>query len=253
MKDKYLESILKNKKTCYFISPHFDDAVFSAGALMIHLAKHTKVVVINIFTKASKPPYTLSAQMFLRQCGYKDAQKLFIDREKEDAQVLNSINVEKIIKLSYSDAIWRMKENPGPLARLFPNIAELSAVYPTYKLHAIKGKIAKADLNTITAIKKDLKQKVTEQDSAIFCPLGTGSHIDHIITRKICDELFQNVIHWSDFPYNEKSQENSSGFKSFSFTQGINEKRELIAGYKTQYNAMFHAGLKIRPEEFFYK
>jgi hypothetical protein len=190
--------------------------------------------------------------MFLRQCGYQDAQKLFSDREKEDAEVLKSINV-KVINLSYSDAIWRMKTNPGPLSRLFPNVGELRTVYPTYKLHAIKGKIAKADLKTIAAIKKELKTKVTEQDTLTFCPLGIGSHVDHVITRKICDELFQNPIHWSDFPYNEKSKEDTKGFQSFIFTDGLSEKRKLVEGYKSQYGAMFHAGLNLRPEEFFYK
>ena len=252
MINKYLDSIVKNKKACYFISPHFDDAVFSAGALMTYLAKHVSVTVINIFTKASEPPYTLSADMFLRQCGYNDAQKLFADREREDASVFKSINV-KVINLSFSDALWRKKKHPGRLARFFPNIAGLSATYPTYKFHAIKGKIAKADLDTIVEIKDELKDKVRDADSVVFCPMGVGKHVDHVITRAVCDELFRDVIRWSDFPYNEKSQKNSGGFQSFSFAEGLSKKRKLIEGYKSQYNAIFHAGLTLRPEEFFYK
>jgi LmbE family N-acetylglucosaminyl deacetylase len=252
MINKYLDSIIKKRQTCYFISPHFDDAVFSAGALMTYLAKHTSVTVINIFTKASRRPYTLSAEMFLRQCGYRDAQKLFADRGREDADVFKSINV-KVINLSFSDALWRKKDHLGFLARFFSNIGELSAVYPTYKLHAIKGKIAKADMDTVAAIKNELKAKVSEKNSVVFCPLGIGSHVDHVIARKVCDELFRDVIHWSDFPYNEKSQKNSDGLKSFVFAEGLSDKRKLIEGYKSQYGAMFHAGLKLRPEEFFYK
>ena len=252
MINNYLDLIIKNKRTCYFISPHFDDAVFSSGALMTYLAKHTKVVVINIFTKASERPYTLSAHMFLRQCGYKDAQKLFVDREREDADVFKSINV-KVINFSFLDQLWRRKNHPGWLARFMPNVAELSAVYPTYRFHAIKGKIADGDLKTVAAIKKELKEKVRDANAVVFCPMGIGNHIDHIIARTVCDELFSDVIHWSDFPYNEKSQENSVGFQSFSFSEGLSKKQKLVEGYKTQYGAMFHAGLKLRPEEFFYK
>ena len=250
--NNYLDSIVEKRQVCYFISPHFDDAVFSAGALMTYLAKHTRVVVVNIFTKASGRPYTLSAHMFLRQCGYKDAQKLFADREREDADVFKGINV-KVINFSFSDALWRKKNHPGWLARFFPNIAELRAVYPTYKLHAIKGRIADEDLENVAMIKKELKEKVREKDSVVFCPLGVGNHIDHVIARAVCGELFRNVIHWSDFPYNEKSQENYDGFNFFSFDKGLSEKRNLIAGYKTQYGAMFHAGLTLRPEKFYYK
>ena len=108
-------------------------------------------------------------------------------------------------------------------------------------------------MDTVAAIKNELKEKVNENDPLIFCPLGIGSHIDHVITRKICDELFKNVIHWSDFPYNEKSQKNASSFQSFTFADSLSDKQKLVEGYKSQYNAMFHAGLKLRPEEFFYK
>ncbi len=253
MINNYLDLIVKNKRTCYFVSPHFDDAVFSAGALLTYLAERVNVVVINIFTKASERPYTLSASMFLRQCGYNDAQKLFVDREREDADVFKSIKNVKVINLSFLDALWRKKDHRGSMARIFSNIAEFSVVYPTYKLHATKGKIAKADLETVAAVKTELKEKIRERGAVVFCPMGIGNHVDHVITRKVCDEIFSDVIHWSDFPYNENSQKDVDGFKSFSFAEGLSEKRKLVEGYKSQYGAMFHGGLELRPEEFFYK
>lgn len=251
MKTNYLDTIIKEKKVCYFISPHFDDAVFSAGALMTYLAKHTSVVVINIFTKASERPYTLSAEMFLRQCGYRDAQSLFVDREKEDAEVLRGLGA-RVVNLSFSDALWRRKDHVGFFGRFLPKVAELRSIYPTYKLHAIKGKVAKADLDNVEKIKAQLKEKVREENAVIFCPMGIGNHVDHVLTRRVCDEIFEGVIHWSDFPYNEKSEVEKNGFNSFSFAEGLSEKRKLVEGYKSQYGAMFHAGLKLRPEEFFY-
>lgn len=251
MQTEIIQNIIKEKKTCYFVSPHFDDAAFSAGALISYLAGHTKVVIINVFTKADSLS-TFSAKTYLKQCGYTDAKKLYEDRENEDAAVFKHIG-NKVINLGFTDALWRKKYTHNVLSRFFANVPELQVIYPTYKFHIIKGTIAKQDIKTLEQIKEKLQKIIDIQNSVLFCPFGTGNHIDHVITRKACDDLYSSLMYWSDFPYNLTSGQKENGYSSFFFEENLTDKEELIKGYKTQYAAMFADGLHLKPEQFFIK
>lgn len=243
-----VSSIVKEKRPCYFISPHFDDAILSAGALMSYLSKHTKITVINVFTKAGPPPYTLSARTFLSQCGYTDAEKLFVDREKEDAQVLSTV-ANTVINLNNADALWRKARNTW-FGSVLP---EIDARYPTYRFHAVRGVIARSDQAMVKRIIADVRERIKEKDAVVFAPLGIGNHIDHVITRKVAEAQDQQLIYWSDFPYNDRHNIKADQFKSFTFDEQLDRKKMLIKGYKTQYNAMFHDSLTVKPEAFYYK
>lgn len=247
MTDSVIQSIIAKKKTCYFISPHFDDAILSAGALMSYLSKYTNIVVINIFTKAGPMPYTLSARAFLSQVGYTNAKKLFVDREKEDAAVLQKVS-NKIINLGYSDALWRKKSNTW-LGKIVP---EVDHIYLTYRFHIIRGIISKKDHAMMEEIIKKLHEIITDKDAVVFAPIGVGSHIDHVITHAIASKLKQQRIYWSDFPYNEKQTVATEQFRSFSFGEQLSEKKPLIQGYTSQYKAMFKDSLTLKPETFYY-
>jgi LmbE family N-acetylglucosaminyl deacetylase len=247
MEDSLVQSIIKEKKTCYFISPHFDDAILSAGALMKYLSKYTKIVVINIFTKAGPPPYTLSARAFLTQVGYTDAQTLFIDREKEDAEVLSHV-ANKVINLGYTDALWRKKSDTW-FGKILP---ELDHIYLTYRFHIIRGIISKHDRPMINQIVEKVHDLISDKNAVVFAPLGVGSHIDHVITHEIAKKQKQQVMYWSDFPYNEKQSTETKHLHSFSFGEDLSEKKPLIQGYTSQYQAMFKDSLHLKPETFYY-
>lgn len=249
MTEQLLQSIIKEKRTCYFVSPHFDDAVLSAGALITYLSQHTKIVIINVFTKSDESVNTFSAKTYLKQCGYTNATQLYIDREHEDAFVFKNI-ADKIINLGFVDALWRKKYKRGILSRLFSGIPELQVMYPTYKFHVTRGSIARQDLKTLELIKIKLQECIKEKNPVVFCPFGIGNHIDHIMTRKACEELYTDVIYWSDYPYNLKKSEKTDAFISYSFEENLSHKQNLIKGYQTQYAAMFGNGFHFKPEIF---
>src|SRR5271154_4690481 len=48
------------------MSPHLDDAVWSCGALLAHLAPRHRITVVTAFTAASPPPWSLPARRHLR-------------------------------------------------------------------------------------------------------------------------------------------------------------------------------------------
>jgi LmbE family N-acetylglucosaminyl deacetylase len=249
MEPTIIDKIKEKKRTCYFISPHYDDAVLSAGALMTYLSKYTDVIVINVFTKAGEKPYTLSAKAYLEQCGYQDAQTLYANREKEDREVLGKI-VKKSTDLGFVDALWRKKPHSSLLGKFLP---EFDHIYPTYRFQIQKGVIAKLDKITKTKLKESLTQLVQEDKKVIFCPAGIGNHVDHVLVRTVCQSLFPNAILWSDFPYNEKDKAtiDLDNKHKIIFSKFLKGKRELIEGYQTQFKAMFKKGLITKPEIFY--
>ena len=248
-----IEKIKKNKTPCYFISPHLDDAVFSAGSLMQDLSNHTKVVVINVFTMPSKPPYTLSAKRFLRQCKYKDPLLLFAVRQKEDAKVLQQIGTT-VINLPYEDSIWRKLQNPNLILTILGKVfAEFIHIYPIYRLHIQPGKISAHDKDLMNKITEDLT-KIINPESFIFCPVGIGQHNDHLLVREVVVNSFNNVIMWTDFPYilNSKTSTDVENYTKISLPTNKNIKKRLIKGYKAQVKAIFENKNIEIPDEVFY-
>lgn len=241
MTNNILKGIIETGRTCYFISPHFDDAILSAGALMMFLAKYTSVVVVNVFTQSDMPPYTISARSYLKQCGYSDAKKLYEDRKQEDANALESI-ADEIINLDFMDALWRKQPKTHGLVNYIKNvIPEFGHIYPTYYFHIAKGKIAKNDAFTLLQLEKELTTAVA--GGFVFCPLGIGNHVDHLIVRTVCEKLSNPLFYWSDFPYSTGGDNTklniSDDLQLFTFSHDLEEKKVIIQKYQTQYNALF--------------
>lgn len=222
----------------YFISPHLDDAIFSAGNLITKLCKRHKVTILTVFTQASEAPDTLFSRMFTHRSGFDNAKDFFQARKEEDMQVCHSLGAD-IIHLPYIDVAWRKKRNrDGFLLRLFP---ELIHLYPT-RFHILSGIIHKNDNYMIRKITKELKSRI-EDSSTVFCPLGIGNNVDHIIIRTICKNNFAHVIYWQDYPYMLRNKDNipfieENSLKRARFTE-LFDKRNLIEGYRSQTKAYF--------------
>jgi len=261
MKDKKFETILKkivrNKTHCYFISPHLDDAALSAGGLISYLADKTPVTVINTFTQVHGGSVTRSAKAFVKQCGYKNARKLFSDRRREDKLLFKKIGV-KVENLDLIDVLWRKKGSENVVTKIVGSIIpELTHIYPTYRFHGGNGKISPSDKKLISSLKDKLLKTIKGDNYVIFCPVGIGGHVDHIIVREVCTSVFKNVIYWSDFNYsleftNENNFIDRNKLKLAYFNKELPSKKKLIEGYKSQLNAIFPHGKIPLVSDFFY-
>lgn len=251
MNEDFLKKLINTKKTCYFVSPHLDDAIFSSGGLISYLSKHKQITVINVFTKAGGKPDTLSAKRYLQLCGYKSGKELYSDREQEDNQVLKSIGV-KVVNLGFTEALWREKPKKSALSQLFKNIAEFSVIYPTYRFHILSGKISPDDAETLEQIKNKLKNVINDKDAIVFCPASFKGHIDHIITRTSCEQ-FANLVYWSDSLHFMGKPNNIKNYSNFSVTENLDLKQQLVQGYKTQFAMIFKDKIPDQPEVFFVK
>lgn len=257
--DKLIESIIKNKTECFFISPHLDDAAFSAGELMIHLAGKVNITVINVFTSAGDEKNTLSARAYLKQCKSNNLKILYQQRINEDKIALSTLGA-KIYNLGYTDALWRKKRSPGKLNKFFGKyIPEFDRIYPTYKFNVVSGKVGSEDEPLKTEITRKIEFIIGkgEKNTKIFCPVGFGDHVDHLITRDICNKSFGNsVIYWSDFPYSLRSEQNqfikNSNFDNLSLEIKSDKKQNLCELYSSQVNQVIRDRKTLCKSESFY-
>lgn len=258
--ENIIKDIVDKKRTCYFVSPHLDDAAFSAGGLISYLAKRTKVIVVTLFTEAGTKNHSLSAVSYVNQCGYKkeEIQKFFIQRRKEDREVLESYGA-KVVHMGYLDALWRGDEKPNLLYKLLSIILkDFRYIYPTHRFHISKGVIHKKDRRNLKRAERDLKDLVRSNNGpVIFCPLGLGNHVDHIFTRQLCTSALENVIYWEDSPYNlyHKSDKHfikSKELKRYESRLNQKERYEMYPGYKSQFGKLFGGKNFSLPVETYY-
>lgn len=240
--------IIDKKIPCLFISPHFDDAALSCATLLEQLSGKTDITIVNVFTKAHAKPYTLSAKVSLQQSKVDDALSLYKKREEEDKRVLSTFQL-KITNLGLEDALFRRKKQTNFLGKILP---ELDHVYPTYRWHIIKHIVS-----TDYAF-EELKKKLAPYKNKkimIFAPYGLGDHADHRIVRKVCEELFDTIILYSDFPYNIRYNSYGQPFKNgetYRIKPDNKKKTALLKGYQTQFGGLFPLGTVPAHQEVYF-
>ncbi len=235
-------------KNVFVISPHFDDAILSAGMLISELRGKANVTVVNVFTKAHKEPYTLSAKHFLKSAKVTDALMLYKDREKNDTMALQRIHTHAI-NLEETDALFRKKKKMTIIGKY---IAEFDHVYPTYRWHVI-GKISSSD-PAILKVKRKL-QAVIPKNAIVVAPFGVGNHVDHMICHILCKDLFPNCIFYLDFPYIIRSHATyiiPAGYMHVSVPVNRKMKQKLVNAYTSQVNGLFPGGIVPKHKEQFF-
>ncbi len=233
------DQIIREKYTaCVFISPHLDDAALSAGNLMTDLVnEHIRVTVINVFTGMPDIRPSLSVKQNLKQSGFPSMKTLYNARIDEDEKALHTIGVRNV-NLGFTEALLRQKPS-GMLARFIP---ELSYVYPTYRFHIARGRISRLDADLTERISEALRP-YGQSKTLIFCPFGTGNHVDHLIVRRAV-ELITQPVYWLDQPYlyrsgNAQSTEIPKDYTLMKNPVDYTGKKQLISMYNTQVPALF--------------
>lgn len=252
--EQSIEKIIKKQTHCYFISPHLDDAVLSAGGLLSYLSGKTPVTLVNIFTEATEKPYTMAAKGFLRDCGITDAKELFQLRREEEKNVAMALDVISI-NLGFIDGSFRTRRKTNKvLTTLGKKFPEINHLYPLgRKIIAL----AKDDKILAEEITQRL-QKITRNETnfIVFCPIGTVRHMDHVITRDVCLKTFSNIIFWVDFPYSNKAKIKNylqgTELEQLYWSKNMKDKQILIKFYKSQIESLLTMGSLEQKYETYY-
>ena len=234
--------VLHDGAPAVFVSPHLDDAVLSCAALMRAMAAVAPVTVVTVFSVAGAPPHTRAARTFLRQCGASDAATLFTERRREDVAVLDDLGVRHV-HLGHPDALFRRRSDPsGLLRRAGRVLPELDHRYPTFRFDIDLGRVSRGD--------RALREEITEQVDAhargavVFAPLGVGRHVDHLLARSVGEHL--RAVLYADFPYTARDPDAEAAvageLRPWAWTADLAAKGPVIAGYRTQVDALFPDG-----------
>jgi LmbE family N-acetylglucosaminyl deacetylase len=254
----HLGQSLSTSEPWLFLSPHLDDAILSCGALMASEATKREILVVTLFTECGPTPHTRAARSFLRQCAAKDAGSLFEARRKEDITVLTSVGV-RFRHLGATDALFRRRQEAliGS-AVLGKAIPELVHRYPTYRFDIALGRVSRGDAVLVNHLRDTVQQEIDDFNAGlVFCPIGVGKHVDHLITRKVAEKSAERAVFYSDFPYNQDQQPDLAFLKSrhlaeWHWREGAESKLQHVRQYKTQADALFPGGrIPVAPEIYY--
>ncbi|WP_338501778.1 PIG-L family deacetylase [Sphingomonas kaistensis] len=170
--------------TLLALSPHLDDAVFSAGATLFRAARRGwRVVVATIFTGNVAQPtgFALACQLDKGLAADVDYMAL---RREEDKKACARLGAEAL-HLPLLEAPHRGYDSAPAL---FGDVtADDSA----------KTEVSDA----IAALIADLRPDI------LLAPLGIGGHVDHLIVRDAVAALGNppTTMLWEDWPYLDRS------------------------------------------------
>lgn len=178
--------------THLFLSPHFDDAVYSCGGLIHQLTRagqRAHVITLMAGEPLGPPPDTpilrdLAARWSLH--GNPVAA-----RAAEDRAALDRLGAT-YTHLGIPDCIYRTADNVA----LYPTEAALWD-------HVHPDDDAAAHLNSLTDM---ITPSVGAATTTVYAPLAVGGHVDHLIVNRWAVRLARSNAHlrlrfYTDFPY----------------------------------------------------
>lgn len=168
-----------------FLSPHYDDAVFSCGGGIWELRQAGQEVEIWTIC-GGQPPETASLSPYVQQLHQRWGAGLeaVALRREEDAQALDILGV-KGVSFSFLDCIYRTHPN-GQF--IYTGDEDLF------------GELHPSDYPLIESLSELLCQR-TPAHSQIICPLGVGNHVDHQLTRLAAEKSGLPLWYYAEIPY----------------------------------------------------
>jgi LmbE family N-acetylglucosaminyl deacetylase len=166
-----------------YLSPHLDDAVFSAGGLIY---KQTCAgIPVEIWTIMSGFPgdgeWTDFVNSLHRAWGTTSADETLRIRRGENEKAADILGV-KVVDLDFIDSMYRR----GPDGKaLYSN----SFMQP----HPL-------DAGLPARIAEELARHI-QTDDVVVCQLALGKHVDHVIARQAAELLDRPLTYLADFPY----------------------------------------------------
>ena len=207
-------------KTLLAVSPHLDDAVFSAGAELVRRADAGwRVLVCTCFTGSVANPqgFALACQLDKGLGPEVDYMAL---RRDEDRAACAALGAEPI-HLPFLEAPHRGYHSAAAL--FGPPLDEA----------ALEDELAVA-LGRIDA-------------DELFAPAALGDHVDHHLVRRIVQRLQpRSVQYWADMPYAARLGGPPDGWDGLACGPALARKRAAAACYRSQ--LAFQFGATVPPD-----
>ncbi|GAA2440553.1 PIG-L deacetylase family protein [Streptomyces glaucus] len=176
-------------RTAVAVSPHLDDAVFSAGGVLASLSRAGwRVRVVTCFTAsvADPGPFALSTQL---DKGLPADVDYMAVRRAEDAAALRRLGVLPPVHLPLPEAPHRGYRSPAEL--FTPPRPDDTAGAQLRRL--LRPRLVSADL--------------------VLAPQGIGGHVDHLLTARAVAATAPSsrIGWWRDVPYVARAPSSGTG------------------------------------------
>jgi|GEM_PF-863821 len=224
------------KNKIIIFSPHFDDAVFSGGGMMLNKLRQGDLVsVVTVFS--GKPNYNTLSKFSAAIVSRGWTEK----RTQENKETLTKLKV-KIKNLGYLDAIFRRNDKNKDVCASWSDVFSGSP------------KKIKEEQKLYREIKKKCENILAKTSAEVYFPLSLGNHIDHAIINQIGREIDGagnnlKVFFYEDLPYASKSPANnqiSAHYQKAKIEKiDIREKLKLVAKYECSLSVGDEAKTKI--------
>jgi LmbE family N-acetylglucosaminyl deacetylase len=181
-----------------YLSPHPDDAVYSAGGLLHKQAQAgARVVVVTVCT-GNPPPGPLSPfaqSVHERWAATGEGQpalpaapaEVVALRRQEDLDALSELGVEAV-HLDVADCLYRVNPSTN-----YPMYASEAALFGP--LHPSESTLIRRVAGKLNTLLRGFGRH------HLYVPLGIGQHVDHALTRKAAESLGAIHAFYEDFPY----------------------------------------------------
>jgi hypothetical protein len=137
-------------------------------------------------------------------------------------------------------------------------VPELVHRYPTYRFDIALGRISRGDTGLIGELHGTVVKEIESHAvGLVFCPVGVGRHVDHLIARSVGEQSVEQPVFYSDFPYNQHQQPDDTFLQRRSLTGwqwsgDLQAKHQRVRQYATQADALFPDGrIPLAPETYY--
>jgi LmbE family N-acetylglucosaminyl deacetylase len=167
-----------------YLSPHYDDAIFSCGGLIWEQVRAGETVEIWTIFSGNPPPGPLSAYALEHHERWGVADSLIALRRTEDQVACAAVGAAARY-YDLLDCIYRRLPNGEALIKGRSDL--FGPVHPD-------------EAALISFITKLLDENLHAADRLV-CPLTVGGHVDHRVVRSAVEALPQRSWFYADYPY----------------------------------------------------
>jgi LmbE family N-acetylglucosaminyl deacetylase len=190
-----------------YLSPHFDDAVFSCGGLLWEQAQAGDTVTIWTVCAGEPLPGAFSDFAQMHHIRWESGERAVAYRQLEDRLACQRVGAAYHY-LPVPDCIYRRPgedyfgKRPKRKARRSaldsPVAGPDEHLYTT--LEAILGPLKPEEDGLVSQLTAELSGTLPP-GSQVVCPLALGGHADHRLTRRAAEALDRALWYYADFPY----------------------------------------------------
>jgi LmbE family N-acetylglucosaminyl deacetylase len=247
-----------------FLSPHFDDAVYSCGGMIAQLTQAGALVRVYTVMGGSLPA-VLPATPIVRElhARWQAGNDPISARRAEDQTALHLLDAEAAYNSQLPDCIYRVNGEGVPLypdgAALFGAVAPLDPAVIQLELRLPSA----SQLWRKIAFRDDGSAEfIPNADVTLYAPLAAGQHVDHQIVRDWARKVHYTyptvrLRFYEDFPYNRNSATVANALaqlppltvENVNLTEAaVEAKIQAMLAYRTQFSTFWQDEAALRAD-----